>query len=368
MSSHSGTKAEIGKQNLYAENLYALFRSRFPADLSQVFLETGQGSVYSYGDLERETARYAALLAGLGLAKGDRVLAQVEKSPQALFLCLACFRAGLIYLPLNPAYRKNEVQYVLSDAEPKAVVCGPGTSAQSLLQSMAQSKTRMREWGVEQVETLDANAKEFARDVVGGRRGRADDQHPLNPFVDRLHPLEIGTGQQVTLPHPDIATLGFAERRTINHGKDIARFYGRPDFDGGLTHHAAHTRCNPGKPRLIETHFPGALYGVRQAPYGYRFRLDAGLGSDGAVEKANAQLVNLTPGIVGARQQTTIAFHPNLRSFIEVYVRGGRLFGLLGIQGGPFRLDLRITQYTLRLGQPVPRAPVVRGFELGDQG
>ena len=70
MSSHSGTKAESGKENLYAENLYALFRSRFPEDLAQVFLETGQGSVYSYGDLERETARYAAFLTGLGLAKG----------------------------------------------------------------------------------------------------------------------------------------------------------------------------------------------------------------------------------------------------------------------------------------------------------
>ena len=153
MSSHSGTKAEIGKENLYAENLYALFRSRFPDDLTQVFLETGQGSVYSYGDLERQTARYAAFLVGLGLAKGDRVLVQVEKSPQALFLCLACFRAGLIYLPLNPAYRKNEVQYVLSDAEPKAVVCGPETSVQSLL----QSKTMMRELGIERVETLDGD-------------------------------------------------------------------------------------------------------------------------------------------------------------------------------------------------------------------
>lgn len=138
MSNRSLTKDEVG-----SNNLYALFRGRFPADLSQVFLETGQGRAYTYEDVERETARYAAFLAGLGLAKGDRVLAHVEKSPQALFLSLACFRAGLIYLPLNPAYRKNEVEYVLSDAEPKAVVCG------------SESLAMMRELGVEQVETLD---------------------------------------------------------------------------------------------------------------------------------------------------------------------------------------------------------------------
>ena len=137
MSNRSLTKDEVG-----SNNLYALFRGRFPSDLSQVFLETGQGRAYTYEDIEQETAQYAAVLAGLGLAKGDRVLVQVEKSPQAVFLSLACFRAGLIYLPLNPAYRKNEVQYVLSDAEPSAVICGP------------ELLGMMKELGVERVETL----------------------------------------------------------------------------------------------------------------------------------------------------------------------------------------------------------------------
>ncbi len=107
------------------DNLYGLFRSRFPADRGATFIETASGRVYSYADLEAESGRYARLLADLGVAPGDRVAAQVEKSPEAIFLYLAVVRMGAVYLPLNTAYRPAEVEYFLGDAEPAAVVCAP---------------------------------------------------------------------------------------------------------------------------------------------------------------------------------------------------------------------------------------------------
>jgi malonyl-CoA/methylmalonyl-CoA synthetase len=107
------------------DNLYALIESRFPADRSRTFIETEDGRRYSYGDLERLSARYAHLLAGLGVTRGDRVAVQVEKSPEAIMLYLACLRAGAVYLPLNTAYQKGEISYFLSDAEPRVVVCRP---------------------------------------------------------------------------------------------------------------------------------------------------------------------------------------------------------------------------------------------------
>jgi len=108
-----------------SHNLYNLLRERFPRDLSQTFLETGDGASYCYRDLERQTAVYAAFLTAKGLAKGDRLLAQVDKSPQALMLCLACLRAGLIFVPLNPAYREGELRHLLLDSRPRAVICRP---------------------------------------------------------------------------------------------------------------------------------------------------------------------------------------------------------------------------------------------------
>lgn len=108
-----------------SDDLYELFRSRFPADPSRPFIETDTGRIWSYGDLQDVSGRYARLLASLGVAKGDRVAVQVEKSPEAIFLYLACLRAGAVYLPLNTAYTKAEIEYFLGDAEPRVAVCRP---------------------------------------------------------------------------------------------------------------------------------------------------------------------------------------------------------------------------------------------------
>ena len=110
---------------IMSENLYDLFRSRFPADRGRTFIENPQGRCWTYRMLDEESARYARMLSELGVRAGDRILVQVDKSPEALFLYLACLRAGLIYLPLNPAYQSSEIAYFLADAEPSVLVCRP---------------------------------------------------------------------------------------------------------------------------------------------------------------------------------------------------------------------------------------------------
>ena len=100
------------------ENVYTLFRSQFSDRLNRVFLETSDGQAWTYADVDAESGRLANLLINIGLAPGDRVVVQVEKSPRAFFLYLACLRSGLIYLPLNPAYRETELKYFLADAAP----------------------------------------------------------------------------------------------------------------------------------------------------------------------------------------------------------------------------------------------------------
>ncbi|HET7731299.1 MAG TPA: malonyl-CoA synthase [Usitatibacter sp.] len=107
------------------ENLYSLFESRFPADRARPLLILEGGATLTYAQAEEGSARMASLLAGLGLAPGDRVAVQVEKSPEALLLYLACLRAGLAYLPLNSAYQEGEIAYFLENAEPRAVVAQP---------------------------------------------------------------------------------------------------------------------------------------------------------------------------------------------------------------------------------------------------
>ena len=106
-------------------NTYAYFAERFLQAPTQIFLDTESGDKFSYADVEKETARYANFLIGLELKTGDRVAVQVEKSPQAVFIYLACLRAGLCYLPLNNAYQQGEIRYFLGDAEPAVAIRSP---------------------------------------------------------------------------------------------------------------------------------------------------------------------------------------------------------------------------------------------------
>jgi malonyl-CoA/methylmalonyl-CoA synthetase len=111
------------------ENLYQVLQSRFPAEAAAPCLILPDGRVVSYGRLQEESARFAGLLASLGVQPGDRVAVQVRKSPQALFLYLGCLRAGAVYLPLNDAYQRREIEYFLGDATPRVFVCRPQVRA-----------------------------------------------------------------------------------------------------------------------------------------------------------------------------------------------------------------------------------------------
>lgn len=107
------------------QNLYSLIAERFPPNLSSACMVLPDGRCWSYRDVDRASGRMANLLKSLRLKPGDRVAAQVEKTPEALVLYLATLRAGMVFLPMNPAYQRHEVEYFLGDAEPGLFVCRP---------------------------------------------------------------------------------------------------------------------------------------------------------------------------------------------------------------------------------------------------
>jgi len=130
-------------------NIFSLFHTRFSASIDHPAIETAAARRYCYSDLDQASARYARFLAGLGLKPGDRVAAQLEKSVEGFFFYLGCLRAGLVYLPLNPAYRRAELDYFLTDAEPRVFVASP-TSIDGLAELL-------RARGVAHVYSLDGD-------------------------------------------------------------------------------------------------------------------------------------------------------------------------------------------------------------------
>ncbi|WHZ11338.1 MAG: Long-chain-fatty-acid--CoA ligase [Burkholderiaceae bacterium] len=107
------------------QNLFAVLRDAFPADLDGIAVETDDALRYSWRDLDRASAMLANLLASLALPEGSRIAVQVEKSVEAMLLYLATLRAGYVYLPLNIAYQSAEIEYFIANAEPAVVVCTP---------------------------------------------------------------------------------------------------------------------------------------------------------------------------------------------------------------------------------------------------
>ena len=137
-AAHGSASAQPSTGN---RNLYAILSSGFPEDRGACAIEAirlpkrdaasrePETRQFSWADIDRTTARIANALTSLGLSDGARVAVQVEKSPEALLLYLACLRAGLVYLPLNTAYREAEIDYFLGNAEPEVVVCSPANES-----------------------------------------------------------------------------------------------------------------------------------------------------------------------------------------------------------------------------------------------
>ncbi len=107
----------------------------FAADLQAVFATHGNrpalrmvdGALWTYSDLAERTARLATVLIEVGVGPGERVLAQVGKTPEAVALYLATLQVGGVYVPLNSAYTAAEVAYFLADAQPQVFVRDPAS-------------------------------------------------------------------------------------------------------------------------------------------------------------------------------------------------------------------------------------------------
>ena len=180
-------------------NLYARIRAAMP-NPAKTFIETGTGRRLDYGEVDAMSGRTANTLAALGVAPGDRVAVQVEKSPEALILYLACLRVGAVYLPLNTAYTVSEVDYFLGDAEPALVVCDPERRA--AIANVAGER------GVGHVETLGADGGgTLAEKATAAKRRHGDVERAGDDLAAILYTSgTTGRSKGAMLSHDNLAS------------------------------------------------------------------------------------------------------------------------------------------------------------------
>jgi malonyl-CoA/methylmalonyl-CoA synthetase len=122
----------------------------------RVFLSLDGGKTLTYAQFLDLSARIAQRLLDLGVAQGDRVAVQVEKSPQALALVMACVQTGAVLLPLNTAYTPAELAYFIGDADPALILCDP--AKQTAIAQIAEGRA---------IRSLDANGTGSLMDNLG---------------------------------------------------------------------------------------------------------------------------------------------------------------------------------------------------------
>ena len=96
---------------------------RYP---ERVAFDCGGAGTYAFAESLANAEAFARLLGDLGVGPGDRVMVQVDKRIDVVWLYLAVLRSGAIYLPLNTLYTDVEMGYFVGDAEPTLMVVAPG--------------------------------------------------------------------------------------------------------------------------------------------------------------------------------------------------------------------------------------------------
>ncbi|SDG56715.1 propionyl-CoA synthetase [Roseospirillum parvum] len=88
---------------------------------------TGAKRTITYAELKDQVSRFAGVLKGLGVEKGDRVIVYMPMIPEAPIAMLACARIGAVHSVVFGGFAAQELATRIDDAKPKAVVmasCG----------------------------------------------------------------------------------------------------------------------------------------------------------------------------------------------------------------------------------------------------
>ncbi|MDY6995243.1 MAG: amino acid adenylation domain-containing protein [Actinomycetota bacterium] len=96
---------------------------RTPAATAVVY----EGRHYSYREINETANRIAHRLIDAGIGAEDRVAVLLDKSPELVVTALGVLKAGAVYLPIDPTYPQDRLDFILGDCDAKYVIREPVT-------------------------------------------------------------------------------------------------------------------------------------------------------------------------------------------------------------------------------------------------
>lgn len=127
------------------------------------------GDTLTYGELNKRADQLATFLHKHGVAPNRTVAILVERSTDMVVAMLGVLKAGGAYLPLDPAYPKDRLDYILAESEP-AVVLTQEKLAHTLTAPRAPIVCLDSEWSMiaqqSSVPTVTSAGKPSAADLA----------------------------------------------------------------------------------------------------------------------------------------------------------------------------------------------------------
>ncbi|CAA9384633.1 MAG: Long-chain-fatty-acid--CoA ligase, partial [uncultured Ramlibacter sp.] len=117
----------------------AISARRYPDKAALVFF----GRVFSYAQTMAMAERLAARLHALGVRKGDRVMLDMQNSPQLVIAHFAILRANAVVVPVNPMNRAEELKHYITDPDAKVAIA-TGDVAADIAKADAQLPPEQR--------------------------------------------------------------------------------------------------------------------------------------------------------------------------------------------------------------------------------
>lgn len=100
--------------------------AKYGTKTALTFLRGGKAETQlTFNQLLSDVRQFAASLLNMGVQKGDRVIILLPKSIASVVAHFALLKIGAMAVPLNPGFKKNEMEYLLGDAQASLIIVAP---------------------------------------------------------------------------------------------------------------------------------------------------------------------------------------------------------------------------------------------------
>ncbi len=149
-------------EGLTVGGLLDLVAERRPEDDALVYVE--RGLRYSYAEFEKVVERCARALMALGLKKGDHVAVWAQNVPEWVTLQFATGKTGTVLVTINPAYKSNELRYVLEQSDAAALFLTEGVQGADFVEILEDAAPGLDD--AEPGEELEIEGLPYLKHVV----------------------------------------------------------------------------------------------------------------------------------------------------------------------------------------------------------